>query len=78
MKAVIDIESKLNERFFSLRNAYRQFDKNKNGAISETEFIEGLVELNVHLTEQQMRQVFKELDIENSGFLNFEAFCQIV
>lgn len=50
-----EIETKLNERFFTLRNAFRTFDVNKNGSVSESEFIEGLVQLNANLTEKQIR-----------------------
>ena len=38
-----EIESKLNERYFSLRNAFRSFDLGKRGEVSEGEFISGLV-----------------------------------
>ncbi len=47
----MEIESKLNERYFSLRNAFRSFDLGKRGDISEGEFISGLVQINVNLTE---------------------------
>jgi Ca2+-binding EF-hand superfamily protein len=51
---------------------------NKNSTISETEFIEGLVELNVNLSELEMRQVFNELDRLGRGHLTFEDFCGLV
>lgn len=38
-----EIEGKLNARYNSLRSAYRAFDLDKNGSISEGEFIAGLV-----------------------------------
>ena len=50
-----EIESKLNQRYFTLRNAFRSFDINKNGEVSEGEFIAGLVQINVNLTEVQIR-----------------------
>ncbi len=73
-----EIETKLNERFHTLRNAFRSFDNNKNSSISESEFIEGLVDLNVKLDEAQIRQVFRELDKDEKGYLNFEDFCGLV
>jgi len=46
--------------------------------ISESEFIEGLVDLNINLNEFQIRQVFRELDKDQKGNLTFENFCGIV
>lgn len=43
-------------------DAFRTFDIDKNGGVSESEFIEGLVELNAKLTEPEIREVFAELD----------------
>lgn len=34
-----EIEKKITERYSSLRMAYRHFDTNKDGLISESEFI---------------------------------------
>lgn len=38
-----EIEKKLSERYSSLQKAYRVFDQSKDGTISESEFIQGLV-----------------------------------
>ena len=73
-----EIETKLNERFVTIRNAFRAFDVNKNGLISESEFIEGLVQINANLTETQIRQVFANLDKEKRGAISFENFCGLV
>ncbi|CDW77593.1 ras-related c3 botulinum toxin substrate 2 [Stylonychia lemnae] len=73
-----EIETKLNERYVTIRNAFRAFDVNKNGLISESEFIEGLVQLNANLNENQIRQVFAELDKEKRGQISFENFCGLV
>ena len=47
----MEIESKLNARHFSLRNAFRAFDLNKDSKVTEGEFIAGLVQINVDLSE---------------------------
>lgn len=53
-----EIEMKLNQKYKSLQQAFRKFNVSKSGLISETEFIEGLVHLNVNLTEQEIRYLF--------------------
>ena len=46
-----EIEKKICEHYSSLRTAFRQFDLSKKGLINESEFIEGLVQVNVTLNE---------------------------
>jgi len=73
-----EIDKKLQEKFSSLRTAFRIFDTTKDGMISESEFIEGLVLLNANMTEAQIRQVFRALDKGGKRYLTFEEFCDMV
>jgi hypothetical protein len=55
---VKEIESKVNNKFFTLRDAFRSFDIDKSGEITESKFLEGIVSMNVQISEDQIRAVF--------------------
>jgi Ca2+-binding EF-hand superfamily protein len=46
-----------------LRDAFRSFDIDKSGEITESKFLEGVIQMNLnHITEEIIREVFKALD----------------
>ena len=72
-----EIVGKINEKYKNLQRAFRNFDQEKSSYVTFSEFIEGLVQLNVNLNEKQIRSVFEVLDQESKGHLNFEDFCRL-
>ena len=59
--------------------AFRQFDRDGNGLIDAAEFSFVLSTLlGLHLTKPQMTQLWRGLDINNSGVINFAEARRIV
>lgn len=48
---VIEIDSKIQNRFYSLRDAFLSFDMDKRGEITESKFLEGIIQMNCEVTE---------------------------
>jgi Ca2+-binding EF-hand superfamily protein len=75
---VKEIETWINNRFFTLRDAFRSFDIEKQGEITESKFLEGIIQMNLpHITEDVIRAVFKALDQNHDGRISFEEFCYL-
>jgi len=43
---VLEIDQRMQNRYFTLREAFRAFDTDKTGDITESKFIEGIFSLN--------------------------------
>jgi Ca2+-binding EF-hand superfamily protein len=54
--------------------AFRTFDKDGNGKISMNEFRYILTKLGDKMPESEVDEIFKEADLNNDGFLNYEEF----
>ncbi len=52
---VLEIDQRMQNRFFTLRDAFRSFDADKSGEITESKFLEGMFQMNVQITEDQIR-----------------------
>lgn len=45
-----------------MREAFRSFDVDKSGYVTESKFLEGVAQLSSQVSEEQARQVFAVLD----------------
>ena len=48
---VVEIDSKMQNKYFSLKDAFLSFDIDKTGEITESKFIEGITLMNPNVTE---------------------------
>lgn len=60
-----------------MRDAFLFFGIDKSGEITESNFIEGVCKMNADVTEEQIRALFKALDLDENGRISFEEFCRI-
>jgi Ca2+-binding EF-hand superfamily protein len=67
-------EDKLEE----VQRIFNDFDKNKDGTISVSELEEALKKLGCRTKENELNELLKEFDKDDSGFLDYKEFCQIV
>lgn len=48
---VKEIDLKLHNSFFTVREAFRHFDCEKSGEVTDSKFLEGIAQMNVSITE---------------------------
>jgi Ca2+-binding EF-hand superfamily protein len=61
-------------KFIELRDAFDIFDRDRSGAISSIELKQVLIALNFNPTDDLLRKVMKEMDIDGNGSSMFEYF----
>ena len=74
--ALMFIASRLNENEINnLKNVFSAFDKGKDGQISYDELKQGLIQLKSNrLTEQDVMYLFKALDVDYNGKIDYSEF----
>ena len=65
---------KIEERFSLIKTAFRYFDKDNSGSISYNEFVYGVENLGIKLSNEQLRRVFQYIDQDSNGSINFNEF----
>lgn len=51
LPCVKEIDTKIQNCFFTVREAFRHFDSEKSGEITDSKFLEGIAQMNVPVTE---------------------------
>ncbi|CAK9022140.1 Serine/threonine-protein phosphatase with EF-hands 1 (PPEF-1) (DRES10) (Protein phosphatase with EF calcium-binding domain) (PPEF) [Durusdinium trenchii] len=69
------------EKLFSLvgadlEGAYKKFDTNDDGKIEYEEFVRTLKQLNVGLTDQQIFELMRSVDVDDDAHINFKEFAE--
>ena len=68
------IRSSLIAKKMYLLDAFRAFDSDRNGLIGSSELYGGLEWLGLHLTPDEVYDMVREIDTENTGYINYEEF----
>lgn len=58
----------------SLGRMFRRMDEDGNKQLSFEEFLTGLKEAGMELTDDEAKELFEEFDTDNSGGINLEEF----
>jgi len=72
------LEEDLTELKKELREAFRIYDKEGVGYITNEVFIEILRELDPKLTQENLDDIITEIDEDGSGTVDFEEFMQMM
>ena len=78
-----EIKRKLSQRARStadeyriLMNGFKFYDYDYTGKVNETEFVKGILRTGLSgFNESDIRSIFKNYDINNTGFINYKNFC---
>lgn len=68
---------KLEERFKTIGDAYRYFDKNYNNRVSFGEFQKALDHLRIKYQVDIIAEIFQKLDRDNKGYISYNDFCEL-
>ena len=69
------IAIKIEEKFQSLAKAFLFFDQDNDQNLLIHEFYKGIEGLRVKLPKHDIDQVFKHMDCDCDGALNYKEFC---
>ena len=72
------MSDKLFFTFQSLIEAFKIFDKNKNGYIEAKELRQVTTTLGSQLSEEEFNEFWKEADVNHDGKLDYEEFIKIM
>ena len=59
-----------------IADAFRRFDENHDGVVTEDEFVRGVSLLNLNLSDDETRLLFQAQDTSGTGVLDYNAFVQ--
>lgn len=68
---------KLDERFTSMSDAYRYFDRNFNNRVSFGEFQKALDHLRIKFQVSMIDEIFQFLDKGRKGYIGYQDFCEL-
>lgn len=57
-----------------LRRVFCKFDTNRDGKVSYSEYLNGLHTLHLGIPDQYFHKLFKEVDVDDSGLIDYEEF----
>ncbi|XP_022974413.1 calmodulin-like protein 11 [Cucurbita maxima] len=61
-----------------LKEAFKVFDKDQNGFISATELRHVMINLGEKLTDDEVKQMIEEADLDGDGQVNFDEFVKMM
>ena len=61
-----------------LKEAFRVFDKDQNGFISAAELRHVMTNLGEKLTDEEVDEMIREVDVDGDGQINYEEFVKVM
>ena len=58
-----------------MRTMFQSMDRNFDGKLTKHEIIEGFKEMDVENPEQEAEHIFKTVDFDNNGSIEFTEWC---
>jgi len=63
-----------NEDLEELKNAFEEYDLNKDGSITVEEFKKSLSNVGIAISDQEANDYIKKMDKNNNGMIEWEEF----
>ncbi|KAL9058245.1 MAG: hypothetical protein Q9162_001844 [Coniocarpon cinnabarinum] len=61
-----------------MRQAFKVFDKDGSGTLSKAEVREVMRSLGENITEEELDEMMREVDLDKSGTIDFKEFMQLM
>ena len=79
-KPIVKVRNALKKRggtgIIGLARQFKIFDDNNSKTLDRAEFIKAVGDFNIGLTENEINQVFDQMDIDGSGEIDYEEFLR--
>lgn len=69
------VRDKIEAKSIRLTNMYRQFDENRDGVVSYSEFQQGLHKLGIELDKQEFSTLVETVDVDSQGTIDYNEFA---
>ena len=61
-----------------LQDIFDQFDKDKDGKISDKELKNAIVSMGQNPTDDEINEMMREVDLNQDGKIDFDEFCKLM
>ena len=75
---IIEIIQKENDTEEELQEVFRIFDKNNSKFITPQNVMDIFSKIDENIKKEEIYQMFKECDLDNDGYLNYEEFTRMI
>ena len=75
---IIENIQKENDTEEELQEVFKIFDKNNTKLISTKNVLDIFSKIDETIKEEEVLQMFKECDLDNDGYLNYEEFTRMI
>jgi protein fantom len=69
------VKTRISEKNLSLRQAFIAFDENKDGQISQVEFLKAFRIMELGVNENEVIALFRHFDENRTGTIDYREFC---
>lgn len=66
------------EAMADLEEVFKSVDIDGEGQLDQASFMTALMTLGVQLSEEESESIFKELDVEENGFIKYEQVLEFL
>ena len=75
---LMEQKNKENDPEIEIINTFQIFDKDNNGLISNEEFFHIIRTFGETLTDEEIKEIITEADVDGDGYINYEEFVRMM
>ena len=60
------------------KNIFDMYDSNKDGNVNSLELANILKSININISDEEIKEIMTEIDLEGNGQINYEEFISIL
>lgn len=72
------LSNRIHDKFKKLRDAFRSFDENKDGKLSEQEILAVVRDFNLPIPREHVMQLARRCDANSAGLINYNEFAMLL
>lgn len=73
-----DLADRIHTKFKNLKDAFRSFDENKDGKLSQQELLTAVRCFNLPIPKEHVLQLAKRCDVDSNGLIDYNEFANVL
>ena len=73
-----DLKNAIHQKWSSFQSAFRAFDRDSNGYVTEENFIRTLRNFNYNLSDEDIHRMMRRFDKNCDGVISYKEFVQVL